>query len=102
MIERPSEELWIQSIGELTEEQRTQVFEVAREEVYNSAQQDSGYLRGIVDSYLEDKGLLEQACEIAGGDRKMTAEMLGFDVVTGRTEDDAGEVLRDVAEETGS
>ena len=80
--------IWIQSLSEnLTDEQKEKIDDVAHEEVFNSCLQDRSYMRSVVNSFLCDKTLLEKSHEIAGGDRDMTAETLGFDVVTGETVD---------------
>ncbi len=83
--ERAVKAMWIRSLGRnLTGEQKQQIREVAVEETLAACQQDSSYLRCLVTDYLDGKSLLRQACEIAGGERDMTTEILGFDVVTGK------------------
>lgn len=87
-MERPSEEVWIQSLAEgLTDEQKAKIESEVFEQVFQGCLQDRSYMRSIVNGYLETLGPLERACEIAGGDRAMTAEILGFDVVTGEPSD---------------
>ena len=79
------EEVWIQNLSEtLTDDQKEKIEVEVVEQVFQSCQQDRSYMLSIVNGYLETLEPLERVCEIAGGDRIMTTEILGFDPVTGK------------------